>query len=55
MIDERRKNNLRNALVNVLSDKQMDNIAKNLELETEVICGKPAADLPCYYVHRGAG
>ena len=55
MIDQRRKKNLRNALANVLDDKQMANIEENLRMENVPLCGKPAYMLPFYssLLHRG--
>ena len=48
MIDTTRKNALRDALVNMLTDEQMHNIAENLRLENVPLCGKPASRLPYY-------
>jgi len=48
MIDEQRKNDLRDALTTVCSDEEIDNLAENLRLENVPLCGKRAIELPYY-------
>lgn len=48
MIDEKRKNDLRDALLAVGTDQNMANWETNLRLEHAPLCGKTARQLPFY-------